>query len=43
MVDSGATYNFVDLFLTPRLKEFMSDYHVLRVPQNIVGTGEHVI
>ena len=43
MVDSGATHNFVDPFPTPRLKEFMSDYRVLNVPQNIVGIGEHVL
>ena len=43
MVDSGATRNFVDPFLTPQLKEFMSDYSVLNVPQNIVGIGQHVV
>ena len=43
MVDSGATHNVVDPFLTSRLKEFMSDYRVLNVPQNIVGIGEHVL
>ena len=43
MVDSGATHNFADPFPTPRLKEFMSDYRVLNVPQNIVGIGEHVL
>ena len=43
MVDSGATDNFVDPFLTPRLKECMSDYHVLNVPENIVALGEHVL
>ena len=43
MVDSGATPNFVDPFLTPRLKEFMRDYRVLNVSQNIVGIGENVL
>ena len=43
MVDSGATHNFVDPLLTPRLKEFMSDDRVLNVPQHIVGIGEHVL
>ena len=43
MVESRATHNVVDPFLTSRLKEFMSDYRVLNVPQNIVGIGEHVL
>ena len=43
MVDSGATHNFVDPFLTSRLKEFTSDHRVLNVPQTIVGIGEHVL
>ena len=43
MVESRATHNVVDPFLTSRLKEFMSDYRVLNVPQNIVDIGEHVL
>ena len=43
MVESGATHTFVDPYLTPRLKEFTSDYRVLNVPQNIVGVGERVL
>ena len=42
MVDSGASHKFVDPFLTPRLEEFMSNYRVQSVPQNIVGIGEHM-
>ena len=42
MVESGATYNFVDLFPTPLLKEFIRDYRVLTVPPIIVRIVEHV-
>ena len=43
MEDSGATHNFVDPFLSPRPKEFISDYRILSVPQTIVEIGEHVL
>ena len=42
MVESGATYNLIDLFPTPRLKEFIRDYRVLTVLQIIVRIMEHV-
>ena len=32
LVDSGATHNFVDPLLTPRLQDLMSDYCVLEAP-----------
>ena len=43
MMDSRATHNFVDPFLPPWLKEFMSDYRVLNVPETMVGIGDHVL
>ena len=43
MMDSRATHNFVDPFLSPRPKEFISDYRILSVPQTIVEIGEHVL
>ena len=42
MVESGATYNVVDPFPTPRLKKFIRDYRVFTVPQIIVRIVEHV-
>ena len=43
LVDSGATHNFVDPFLTPWLQEFVTDYSVLSAPHNIVTAGQHVV
>ena len=43
LVDSGATNNFIDPLLTPRLQEFMTDYSVLSVPHTIVTAGQHVL
>ena len=43
LVDSGATHNFVDPLLTPRLQDMMSDYCVLDVPHTIVASGQHVL
>ena len=43
LVDSGATHNFVDPLLTPRLQDMMTDYCVLDVPHTIVAAGQHVL
>ena len=43
LVDSGATHNFVEPLLTPRLQDIMSDYCVLDVPYTIVAAGQHVL
>ena len=43
LADSGATHNFDDPLLTPRLQEMMSDYCVLDVPHTIVAAGQHVL
>ena len=43
MVDSGATHNFVDPVLTPRLQGMTSDYCVLDVPHTIVAACQHVL
>ena len=43
LVGSGATHNFVDPLLTPRLQDMMSDYCVLDVPHTIVASGQHVL
>ena len=42
LVDSGATHNFVDPLLTPRLQDMLSDYCVLDVLHTIVAAGQHV-
>ena len=42
-VDTGATHNFVDPLLTPRLQDMMNDYSVLDVPHAIVAAGQHVL
>ena len=43
LVGSGATHNFVDPLLTPRLQDMMSNYCVLDVPHTIVAAGQHVL
>ena len=43
LVDSGATHNLVDPFLTPRLQDMMRDYCVLDVPHTIVAAGQHIL
>ena len=44
LVDIGATHNFVDPLLTPRLQDMMSDYCVLDVPHTIIAAGsQHVL
>ena len=43
LVNSGATQNFVDPLLTPRLQDMTSDYCVLDVPHTIVTAGQHVL
>lgn len=43
LVDSGATYNFVDPSLTPWLRDSMRDIEVLQVPHMIVAAGQHLL
>ena len=43
LVDSGATHNFVDSLLNPRLQDMMSEYCDLDVPHTIVAAGQHVL
>ena len=43
LVDSGATHNLVDPFLTPRLQDMMRDYCVLDVPHTIVAAGQQCL
>ena len=43
LVDSGATQDFVDPLLAPRLQDMMSDYWVLDVPHTVVAAGQHVL
>ena len=43
LVDSGATHNFVDPLLTPRLQDMTSEYCVLDVPHTVVAAGQHIL
>lgn len=43
LVDSGASYNFVDPELTPGLLALMRDYESLQVPHEIVAAGQHIL
>ena len=42
VVDSGATDNYVDPTLTPRLRAYMRDVEELRVPHTIVAAGQNL-
>ena len=43
LVDSGASFNFVDPELTPGLLASMRDYEPLQVPHQIVAAGKHIL
>ena len=43
LVDSGATHNFVDPLLTPRMQDIIREYCVVHVPYTIVTAGQHVL
>ena len=43
VVDSGATDNYVDPTLTPRLRAYMRDVEELRVPHTIVAAGQNLL
>ena len=43
LVDSGASFNFVDPEMTPGLLVSMRDYEHLQVPHQIVAAGKHTL
>ena len=43
LVDSGASFNFVDPELTPGLLASMTGYEPVQVPHQIVAAGKHIL